>query len=214
MLNASQAVQSWIQTNVFFHRTGNKQQDSPIFLIRVLRATMRSLAILLLASIAIQVEASCFDSLDPIRVAEDALEDDSELRTYVLCPETVFRIAKVFNQDGSPKNGQYPLVLGRSNIHIMCGDDGKSENNCVLKGGLFHVGFYDEYETGTAVTNALVQGLTFQDAKNTNVLAENEGDISLRDCIFKVRRLLLSLSWIDSCSAFILFVRCHATYTF
>jgi hypothetical protein len=167
--------------------TEHYAQESPIFLIRVLLATMRSLAILLLASIAIQVEASCFNSLDPIRVAEDAQEDDSELRTYVLCPQTVFGVAKVFKQDGSPKNGQYPLVLGRSNIHIMCGDDGKSENKCVLKGGLFQVGFYDEYETGKAVTNALVQGLTFQDAKNTNVLAENVGDISLRDCIFKVR---------------------------
>jgi hypothetical protein len=153
---------------------------------------MRSLAIFLLASIAIQAEADCFDSLDPIRVAEEALEDDSELlvRTYVLCPHTVFEVAKVFMQDGSPKNGQYPLVLGRSNIHILCGVDGKSENDCVLSGGLFHVGFYDEWETGKAVTNALVQGLTFHDAKNTNILAENAGDILLRDCIFKVR-----ISW-------------------
>lgn len=156
---------------------------------------MRSLAILLLASVAIQAKASCFESLDPIRVAEQALEDDSELRTYVLCPQTVFGIAKTFMQDGSPKNGQYPLVIGRSNIHIMCGDDGKSENNCVLQGGLFHVGFYDEWETGKAVNNAMVQGLTFHDAKNTNVLAENSGDFMLRDCIFKVRTT--TISWLD-----------------
>jgi hypothetical protein len=172
--------------NGYSHNTTEKV---PFFCsdLRLRRATMRSLTTLLLASIAIQAESSCFDSLDPIRVAEEALEDDSELRTYVLCPHTVFEIAKVFKQDGSPKNGQYPLVLGRSNIHVMCGADGKSENDCVLTGGLFHIGFYDEWETGTAVTNALVQGLTFHDAKNTNVLAENSGDISLRDCIFKVR---------------------------
>jgi hypothetical protein len=173
---------------------------------------MRSLAILLLASIAIQAEASCFDSLDPIRVAEEAQEDDSDLRTYVLCPETVFGIAKTFMQNGSPKNGQYPLVLGRSNIHILCGDDGKSENNCVLQGGLFHVGFYDEWLTGKAVTNALVQGLTFQDAKNTNVLAENEGDISLLDCIFKVRTTISKLdrfkSWISFLNSILLFRVC------
>lgn len=149
-------------------------------------ATMRALAtFLLLASIAIQAGASCFDSLNPIHAAEEALEDDSELRTYVLCPDTVFPIAKAFNQDGSPKNGQHPLVLGRSNIHVICGADGKSENSCVLEGGLLHVKFYDLWETGKAATNTLVQGVTFLDAKNINVLAENSGDISLLDCIFK-----------------------------
>jgi hypothetical protein len=167
---------------------------------------MRSFAILLLTFIAIQAEASCFGSLDPIRVAEEALEDDSELRTYVLCPNNTFAIAKAFTQDGSPKNGQYPLVLGRSNIHILCGVDGKSENNCVLTGGLFHVGFYDEWETGKAVTNALVQGLTFHDAKNTNFLAENSGDISLIDCIFKVRTTISKLDgflfWISFLNTF------------
>lgn len=143
--------------------------------------------------------SDCLDSLDPIRTAEAILLDDGELRTYVLCPDTVFPVAKSFNQDGTPKYAQYPLILGRSNIHILCGVDGRSENNCVLTGGLLHVGFFDEWETGRAVTNALVQGLTFHDAKNTNVLAENKGGLTLRDCLFKVRICVSQLLDVTSC---------------
>jgi hypothetical protein len=160
----------------------------------VLRSHRWSVALALLLRGCLNVSTSaqngeCYDSLDPIRAAEQSLQDDSSVRTYVLCPETVFPVAKSFNQDGTPKTGQYPLILGRSNIHVLCGVDGKSENGCVLSGGLFQVGFFDEFQTGNPAKNVLVQGLTFYDAKNTNVLAENKGDITIRDCIFQVRTI-------------------------
>jgi hypothetical protein len=48
--------------------------------------------------------------------------------------------------------------------HSLCAE--MTGKQLCATGWSFHVGFYDEYETGKVATNALVQGLTFQDAKN------------------------------------------------
>lgn len=141
---------------------------------------------LLLLSLASRVASECLTSLSPIFEAEQSLDDDSNLRLYVLCPETIFEVASSFRKDGTPRDGDHPLFLGRSNIHVLCGEDGRSENNCVLTDGLMQVGFFDKFDTNKTVINALVKGLTFTKARSYNVLAENYGNLTLSDCVFKV----------------------------
>ena len=128
----------------------------------------------------------CIRSLNTIYERESRVADDSKLRKYILCPNTEYHVALNFADNGRPLDGQYPIPVGRPNIHVLCGEDGLSENNCQLVRGLVHVGVVDEFGTGKAAKNVLLQGLTFFRATSVNVIAMIGGDISIRDCVFKV----------------------------
>jgi len=86
-------------------------------------------------------------------------------------------------------DGQYPIPAGRPNMEVRCGQDGKSENNCQLVRGLVHVGIVDEFKTNSKAENVILQGLTFFRATSVNVIAMIGGDITIKDCIFKVRKM-------------------------
>jgi hypothetical protein len=135
---------------------------------------------------------SCIKTLNTIYESEKKVKDDSKLRRYVLCPNTEYYIALNFASDGSPLDGQYPIPIGRPNIHVLCGEDGRSENNCQLVRGLVHVGIVDEFGTKSDASNVLLQGLTFFRASSVNVIAMTGGDIVIRDCIFKVNLSFVS----------------------
>lgn len=163
------------------------------FSARTMMTLLRSFAVLvLLAALAVarcraqKNTTSCLESLDSVFLAERDVEDESILRSYVLCPNTTFSIASAFNESGGPIEGQYPLKIARSNIHVLCGEDGSSANECVLEGGMEQLVFVDLYESNHSVTNVLVQGLTFSKAKTRNAAVKNKGQLSLVDCIFKV----------------------------
>lgn len=128
---------------------------------------------------------NCLASLDPIYETEFGVEDDSNLREYILCPDTTFPVANTFHA-GSPTDGQYPIIIARSNVHILCGWDGNSQNNCIIEGGLAQVAYIDRFETNKTIENAMIKGVTFTKAKYMNVEAQAEGDLTLYDCIFKV----------------------------
>lgn len=135
----------------------------------------------------------CIKTLDTIYESEKRVVDDSKLRRYVLCPNTEYYIALNFANDGSPLDGQYPIPVGRPNIHVLCGEDGKSQNNCQLVRGLVHVGIVDEFGTESVASNVLLQGLTFFRATSVNVIAMTGGDIVIRDCVFKRNRNVASV---------------------
>lgn len=128
----------------------------------------------------------CIDSLYSIHQAEVELSDDKNVRTYILCPNTTYQLATSFGAERKPLNGQSPLILGRSNIHIQCGNDGKSENKCILKGGHFQVHMFDEFNIDLPIDNVVVMGVTFTEVTSFGVLAETKGDLKLIDCVFTV----------------------------
>jgi len=152
------------------------------------KAALTTLFVLSAVLLPTEAKDGCFDSLDPIVTIEQNLDDDSNLRTYIICPNTVFDMADTLGQNGEARGGHHPLMISRSNIHILCGEDGKSENKCVFDGGQLHVGFFDKFQTGKPATNTLIQGITFRDSRTYNVMAENEGDLTLIDCIFEKNR--------------------------
>jgi hypothetical protein len=136
----------------------------------------------------------CITSLNTIYEAESNVADESVLRTYILCNSTEFHVALNFDSDGLPLDGQYPIPIGRPNVHVLCGENGRSENNCQLVRGLVHVGIVDEFGVGGGgpyADNILLQGLTFFRATSVNVIAMIGGDITIRDCVFKVSSLAL-----------------------
>ena len=137
----------------------------------------------------------CVDSLDLIRSQEQLVLDESTSRTYILCPNTVYELADVLHQGQAYSDGQSPLRISKSNVRIRCGEDGSSDNNCILKGGVYQLGFFRvsqsdiaDLEASTAtpqrIENVTVQGLTFNSAGTFNILIENEGDLTIADCVF------------------------------
>ena len=132
--------------------------------------------------------SSCYDNLDTIYQLEKDVTDDSVLREYILCPNKVYTMAESFvNNQGY--EGHHPIVLAKSNVHVKCGPDGSSANQCILTGGKIHVAFVNEFrgdhEHAGPVTNVLVQGLTLQDAEWMNIWAEQAGDLLVKDCIIQ-----------------------------
>ena len=148
---------------------------------------------------------TCISELYDIQQTEAALAPQlvGLVRIYTLCPFTTYQIADSFDSQRQPRQGrQSPLVLGRPNMHIRCGSDGSSANQCVLSGGHLQVHLSHEYYYTTAasstsaalhpdnkhlhpIANTVLEGITFTAADSFNVLAEFPGDLTLRDCVFR-----------------------------
>lgn len=139
-----------------------------------------------------KVKSSCFQTLGEIYKLEEWVSVETEVptRTYRLCPEMDYHIRSFdsFDGDEGDQSKSYPLILGLSNVHILCGHDGRSSNACTLTGGTYQLGIYDEYRVGEPFHNMLVQGLTFTMASSTNVRAVTNNDVTFADCVFKVRK--------------------------
>jgi hypothetical protein len=109
-------------------------------------------------------------------------------RTYTLCSNTVFEVgaSSLFGECCSD-DGQQPLVA-RPNTRFQCGADGKSANNCVLRGGTFQ--FQSSITTsagGAPNENVQVSGITFESAATAGLVLSHGGDITFTDCIIRVR---------------------------
>ena len=136
----------------------------------------------------------CAQSISEIFGAEAAVEDTSVERTYMLCPNTTYTTgvyvpAADGSGSGSIENGDLPLFV-RPNARVVCGKDGRKENNCVVGGGTFGAvstpGFvfpeilYD---------NVRYQGITFANhlGGGTGLIAiMSAANITFVDCVFKV----------------------------
>ena len=139
--------------------------------------------------------SKCAQSISEIFGAEAAVEDTSIERTYMLCPNTTYTTgvyvpAADGSGSGNIENGDLPLFV-RPNARVVCGNDGRKENNCVVGGGTFGAvstpGFvfpeilYD---------NVRYQGITFANhlSGGTGLIAiMSAANITFVDCVFKVR---------------------------
>lgn len=109
-----------------------------------------------------------------------------EEATFVICPNTVYQIGFPGQIGGDPFVDGFPPLELRQNSRILCGFDGKSSNNCVLRGGQFQVftsifAFNQEDKV-----NIEVQGLTFEDGGAGGLLMVAGGDVTFIDCIVQV----------------------------
>lgn len=126
----------------------------------------------------------------------DVLAADSSIpRTYVICPDTVIDI-RDDDLDLSPgplpnntfEGGKQPAIYLRSQSTVMCGTDGKSSNNCTLRGGILQFAFLNGWFGDEVARNVRVLGLTFEAADFVSTALNRRGDITFIDCIWKVRR--------------------------
>jgi len=135
----------------------------------------------------------CFDNLMEIYQLEKALEDPSENRRYILCPDTTFHLGEL-RDDGQIINGDAFLML-RPNVMYQCGEDGFRRNNCILKGGDFGLlSLYGVYEgIFETVHNVRIRGITFESQNLFGAVMEAAGDIQFIACAFKVSGIVTQL---------------------
>lgn len=133
-----------------------------------------------------KVDIPCVQKLDTIYEIEQDLTTSHHTRTYQLCPGLEYNIRSLSEGGDAHSEHSLPLIIGRSNIHVLCGADGKSSNGCKLKGGPMQVGIHDEYRDAQPIANAVIQGITFSGATFVNVLANTPGHVTIRDCVFSV----------------------------
>jgi len=131
----------------------------------------------------------CLPNIYPIKNREALVKDTSKLRTYTLCPNTVFPIGSLdYNYKIIRGTGQTMIPL-RPNLYIKCGLNGNHHNSCVLNGGDVQVDGTTFLEnTSTTVQNVLIEGLTFVNAQRYMVWITKPGNVTFRDCVFQGSR--------------------------
>lgn len=145
-------------------------------------------AVLVAAIIVPNVCGQCLTSIASVEL-RDQYSDTSEPRTYIMCPNTVYEVGTFVAGNIPPFTGGDAFFQPRPNVHIQCGDDGSSANNCTVIGGTLHVSASTIAGMTEPPTNVTFTGLTFADTNRYSFWGNMPGDITFEDCIFKVSQL-------------------------
>ena len=152
----------------------------------------RQLTLLFLAGLAETSTAqSCIQDISEIYEKESKVTDTSVHRTYYMCPRRIYEIGKLdfdLELKGFQVHPPFPI---RPNMSILCGDTGSREETCWIADGDVHIDATPfRGITDGSVENVLIQGFIFISAKKYSLWATKPGDITFRDCEFRVRRCL------------------------
>jgi len=130
----------------------------------------------------------CYSSTAEINDKEIVLEDTSVPREYHICPNSVFEMET------------NPLDIIHPNFTVMCGDDGKSSNNCTFKGGLKQIQMSQVNITSSkphaSLENITIQGITFTSSTGSNIQVLEDGlpvHFTVKDCIFNKNDLYYNI---------------------
>jgi hypothetical protein len=112
--------------------------------------------------------------------------DPFKKSVFVVCPDTIYKIGYLDNNNACCDNADehHPIVI-RKNVEYLCGEDGKSSNNCTLVGGRFQL-FSIPPDWQESIENVILRGFTFSSAINNAVLIANAGYVLIEDCIIRV----------------------------
>ena len=129
--------------------------------------------------------SGCYDNFDAVYYH---ISNDDNLflqKKFVICPGTIIDLGFLVPGVGIEK-GQTPIIP-RSNTEIICGEDGRVENNCLIRGGDFAlIAVPVFFRQDLSVNNVLIKGLTFEGQVQYVSFMAVAGDIVFEDCIFRV----------------------------
>jgi hypothetical protein len=144
----------------------------------------------------------CFRSTMQMLVAQ---YENPEQNRFIMCPNTRIQLGVMndpANGDYTIGNGDIMLVISRDNVEVVCGDDGRVENNCVMDGGFVQVLLQQGligpnkdllYETAPTVDNTTIRGMTFTGelfkdpfVGGSSIVMSHKGqNIRLIDCVWE-----------------------------
>lgn len=128
----------------------------------------------------------CIESLEELEYFESQATSYEASRRYILCENTVFEAGYLHPFYGTRLSSSSMLHL-RPNLHIQCGASGGRENNCRIRIGDVQVDGTSLYGVSDdPLTNVVVEGITFIDARKHIVFINKPGDVLFQDCVFQV----------------------------
>ena len=148
---------------------------------------MLLIVVVLFAAVLALANADCFSGekfVQNILANEKlvSLGSTSQIpRFYYMCNNNILNI-----------NNSRALSIWNPNVNILCGENGKRENNCTFTNGDFHIVVGSEFveyaHTSTRIDNFTIQGFQFTRALEGNILSNNAMGVSMtiKDCIFLV----------------------------
>jgi hypothetical protein len=143
------------------------------------------LALLCVLFLDVASAQDCLATTNALTVQEALVNDVTQQRTYSLCPNTTYNIG-YFDYSYNVVDGQDMLQL-RPNMHVKCGSHGLKENNCILQGGSVQVDGTSRYGVAqVTLQNVVLEGLTFVNASEHLVLLNKPGQVTFRNCEFRV----------------------------
>ena len=133
---------------------------------------------------------ACYDDLDILLQWVETKESPDE--DFILCPNTVFTVGYPYTVGRFNKkkyvccqNGTNPLVV-RQGVRYMCGEDGKSSNNCTITSGEMQIISHEGMFIHEEKTNVRVEGVTFENGGVSGAVLAADGDVTFTDCVFRV----------------------------
>ena len=132
-------------------------------------------------SVHAQNATDCFSNSTELFEYLTDVADGTEDIAVVICPNTVFPVGNLNDEQGGVEDGTMPLIAF-PRVSYWCGEDGASTNNCVFQGG--GIQFWNP--PGAAVETLSVSGVTFEGATFVAILLQGTGDITFVDCIIRV----------------------------
>jgi hypothetical protein len=135
-------------------------------------------------------QQSCLTTTTELVDLENAVQDFSQLRSYTLCPNSIFEIALLDYSNDLVNGTGTPMIPIRPNMEIKCGVNGSRSNNCFVYGGDVQVDAtgYFGISNGSvlSVDNVLLSGIIFSSSLGYSVWATRPGNLTFRDCEFQV----------------------------
>mmetsp|Transcript_1923 Transcript_1923/g.3447 ORF Transcript_1923/g.3447 Transcript_1923/m.3447 type:complete len:394 (-) Transcript_1923:196-1377(-) len=136
-----------------------------------------------IAAFITEVAAQCDVNLNTIQLKE-VNADIAQQRTYTICPGTQLNIGTLDPNDNNSLTGGF-FFQARPNLHIQCGPDGLSANNCTVVGGTLQVDGTDWLGNTDPPFNFKLSGFTFREVERYNFWGNMPGSITFYDCIFR-----------------------------
>lgn len=134
-----------------------------------------------------KVDVPCLRSLDEIFLNEVKIVNSNTTRTYLLCPKSEYRIDHDDPSLVASMPSSMPIIFGRPNMHVLCGATGSAKGDCVVTGGERHVDVLKIFgNQSPPITNAFISGVSFVDARSSNVHVQSDSNIHFHDCLFEV----------------------------
>ena len=126
---------------------------------------------------------ACIGTLGELDALQTSRGNDVATQvTYVMCPNTVYLA-----------NDEELLYLN-GNANYLCGADGSSANNCIIRGGSLQLAIFLPTFDSAPKDNILVSGFIFEQSTFSNAAISMSGRSTIRDCIFRVRSQCYKMS--------------------
>jgi hypothetical protein len=154
-------------------------------LTRMMQSSVIAVLLCIYGGVGGQEIGNCYDDLTAL-YNDLQTADLFAQKTYTLCPNTVFGVGVSSLLGGCCSDGGQNPLVARPNTRFQCGEDGRSGNNCVLRGGTFQFQSTFFSSVGTSNENVQVSGITFESAAKVGIVLSQAGDVTFTDCIIRV----------------------------